>query len=83
MQRSSVDGLGITYDKLILLSSEGLGAKIRTVWDLANDIKDGVYLPENHKQLKIDMDKILTSLGREISLLEKERSRYNEYENRN
>jgi hypothetical protein len=71
IQRVSNEGLEITYEKLILLSSGGLGAAIRTVWNLADDIKDGVYLPENHERLKIDMDKALTSLSREFSLLER------------
>jgi hypothetical protein len=71
IQGISNEGLEVTYEKLILLSSGGLGAAIRTVWDLADDIKNGVYLPENHGQLKIDMDKTLTSLSRKFSLLER------------
>ncbi len=71
IQSISAKGLEVTYGKLILLSSVGLNPVIRTVWDLADDIKDGVYLPENHGQLKIDMDKALTSLSREFSLLER------------
>jgi hypothetical protein len=71
IQGISAEGFKITYEKLILSSSGGLGAAIRTIWDLADDIKDGVYLPENHDQLKIDMDKALTSLSQEFSLLER------------
>jgi len=71
IQNISAEGLETSYGKLILSSSGGLGQVIRTVWDLADDIDDEVYLPENHEQLKSDMDKALTSLSREFSLLER------------
>ncbi len=71
IQSISFQGLKVTYGKLILSLSGGIGRSIRTVWDLADEIKDGVYLPENHEQLKIDMDKALNVLSRELSLLER------------
>ena len=55
----SIKELEVAYEKLILSSSGGLGSAIRIAWNLADDIKEEVYLSENHAQLKTDMDRIL------------------------
>ncbi len=71
IQSVSVNELKIAYENLILSVSGGLRQTIRVVWDLAEDIKDGVYRSENHEQLKVDMDKALNNLSRDFALLER------------
>ncbi len=71
IRKISVNELEIAYEMLILSSSGGLGQSTRTVWDLASDIKDGIYRSENHEQLKADIGKALAALSRDFSLLER------------